>query len=128
MDPITDMLNGIRNAQAVLYPKIEIPFSNLKYEIAKILEKKGFIEKAVKNGKKEKRTIEITLKYADKAGAITGLKRISKPGQRIYSPAKDIRKIRGGYGISIISTSKGLMADREAKKQKLGGEILCEIW
>ena len=128
MDQITDMLNRIRNAQAVLHPKIEIPFSNLKYEIAKILEKNGLIEKAVKNGKKEKRTIEITLKYENKEGVIAGLKRVSKPGQRIYLPSSSIRKVKGGYGLSIISTSKGLMTGQEAKKQKLGGEILCEIW
>ena len=128
MDPITDMLNRIRNAQAVLHPKIEIPFSNLKYNMAKILEKKGLIEKAAKTGKKEKRIIEITLKYENKKGAIVGLKRISKPGQRIYVPARTIKKVKGGYGLSIISTSKGLMTGQEAKKQKLGGEILCEIW
>lgn len=128
MDPITDMLNRIRNAQAVLHPQVSLPFSNLKYEIAKILEKKGFIEKVAKIGKKEKKFIEITLKYDNKVGAISGLRRISKPGQRIYLPAKKIKKVRGGYGIIIITTSKGLMADKEAKKQKLGGEILCEIW
>ena len=128
MDQITDMLNRIRNAQAVLHPKVEIPFSNLKYELAKILEKKGLIEKAAKNGKKEKRTIEITLKYENKAGPIVGLKRISKSGQRIYLPARKIKKVKGGYGMVIISTSKGLMTGQEAKKQKLGGEILCEIW
>lgn len=122
------MLNRIRNAQIVLRPKVEIPFSNLKYEIAKILEKKGFVEKAAKNGKKERRSIEITLKYENKAGAIVGLKRISKPGQRIYLPSRNIKKVKGGYGLAIISTSKGLMTNQEARKQKLGGEVLCEIW
>jgi len=128
MDQITDMLNRIRNAQAVLHPITEIPFSNLKYEIAKILEKSDFIEKAAKSSKKDKKNIEITFKYTDKVGAIVGLKRISKQGQRIYLPAKDIKKVKGGYGIAIISTSKGLMTDKEARKQKIGGEILCEIW
>lgn len=128
MDPITDLLNRIRNAQAVLHPQVEVPYSNLKYEIAKLLEKKGFIEKAVKAGKKEKKSIEITLKYDNKVPAISGLRRISKPGQRIYLPAKKIRPVRGGYGLAIISTSQGLMTNKEAKKQKLGGEILCEIW
>ena len=128
MDQITDMLNRIRNAQAVLHPKVEVLFSNLKYEIAKILEKQGFVEKVIKSGKKTKKTIEITLKYEDKVPVISGLKRISKPGQRIYLPAKKIRRVRGGYGIAIISTSKGLMIGKEARKQKLGGEILCEIW
>lgn len=128
MDPITDMLNQIRNAQAVLHPQISIPFSNLKYEIAKILERKGFIEKVVKNGKKTKKFLDISLKYEDKVPVISGLKRISKSGQRIYLGAKKIKKVRGGYGIAIVSTSKGLMTDKEAKKQRLGGEILCEIW
>ena len=128
MDPITDMLNRIKNAQAVLHPQVEVPYSHLKYEMAKLLEKKGFIEKANKAGKKEKKSIEITLKYDNKQGAISGLRRISKPGQRIYLPAKKIKKVKGGYGLAIISTSQGLMTDKEAKKQKLGGEILCEIW
>lgn len=128
VDPITDMLNRIRNSQDVLHPQVEIPFSLLKYEIAKILEKKGFVEKASKLGKKEKKTIEIVLKYENKVPAISGLKRISKPGQRIYFKSKKIRKVKGGYGISIVSTSKGLMTGKEARRQKLGGEILCEIW
>jgi len=132
------MLTNIKNAQAVFHPTVDVPFSNLKYEIAKILEKKGFVEKVEKKGKKVKRTIEITLKYLPaealaKAGenkipAISGLKRISKPGQRIYQSAKKIRKVRGGYGIAIISTSKGLMTDKEARKQKLGGEVICQVW
>jgi small subunit ribosomal protein S8 len=127
-DPISDMLNRIRNAQAVFHPTVEIPFSNLKYEIAKILAKNGFIEKVEKKRRKVKKSIEITLKYENKTPAISGLKRISKPGQRIYSDFRKIKKVKGGYGIAIISTSKGLMTDKEARKQKLGGEVLCEIW
>jgi small subunit ribosomal protein S8 len=128
MDPVTDMLNRIRNAQAVLHPQVSLPFSNLKYEIAKILEKKGLVEKVAKIGKKEKKSIEITLKYDNKTPAIMGLKRVSKPGQRVYLSAKRIKPVRGGHGLAIISTSKGLMTAREARKQKLGGEIICEIW
>ncbi len=127
-DPIANMLTQIRNAQAVGTPEVEIPFSNLKYEIAKILAKKGFIEKLEKRGKKSKKSIKITLKYQDGMPAISGLKRISKPGQRIYLNYRKIKRVKGGYGIAIISTSKGLMTDQEARKQKLGGEILCEIW
>jgi len=127
-DPITDFLNRIRNAQAVLKPEVFVPFSNLKYEIAKILEKKGFVEKVEKKGRKTKRIIEITLKYQEKIPAISGLTRISKPGQRIYVRAKKIKKVKGGYGFSIISTPKGLMTDKEARKQKLGGEVICEVW
>jgi len=127
-DPITDMLNRIRNAQAVFHPTVDVPFSNLKFEIAKILEKEGFINGIEKTSKKTKKVIEITLKYVDKVPAFSGLSRVSKPGQRIYTGADKIKKVKGGYGISIISTSKGLMTNNEAKKQKLGGEILCELW
>ncbi len=128
-DPITDMLNRIRNAQAVHHQTVDIPFSNLKYEIAKILEKEGFVEKVEKKGRRVKKIIEISLKYDEnKLPFISGLKRISKPGQRIYLPAEKIKRVKSGYGIAIISTSKGLMTDKEARKNKLGGEIICEIW
>ncbi|MDD2732213.1 MAG: 30S ribosomal protein S8 [Candidatus Pacebacteria bacterium] len=134
-DPITDMLNRIRNAQAVLKDSVEIPFSKLKYEIAQIMEKEGLIKKLEKKGKKEKKFFEITLNYykdesakEGKKPVILGLRRISKPGQRIYTSSRDIKSVRGGYGISIISTPSGLMASKEAKKKKLGGEIICEIW
>jgi len=127
-DPIADMLTRIRNAQAVLKPEVFIPFSKIKYQIAKILEKEGFVESAEKKGRGVKRKIKIVLKYDDKTPAISGLKRISKPGQRIYLPVKKIKPVRGGFGIAIISTSKGLMTDKEARKKKLGGEIICEIW
>lgn len=124
-DPITDMLNRIRNAQAVSKQTVSIPFSKIKYEIADILEKKGFIKEVDKRGRKEKRFIKIILNQDYKIG---GLKRISKPGQRVYISAKDIRPVRNNYGITIISTSKGLMDNKEAKKNKLGGEVVCEIW
>ena len=128
MDPISDMLTSLRNALSVGKAVVKVPFSNLKYEIAKILEREGFIEKAEKKGKRQKRFIEITLKYTDNQPAISGLKKISKPGQRIYSGWREIKRVKGGYGIAIISTSKGLMTDKEARKQKLGGEIICEVW
>lgn len=128
VDPITDMLNRIGNAQAVQHSTVSIPFSNLKYEIAKILEKKRFIEKVEKKGRRTKRFIEITLKYSDKMPVISGLKRVSKPGQRIYASTRKLRSTKGGYGIAIVSTSKGLMTNGEARKQKLGGEVLCEVW
>ena len=127
-DPIADLLNRIRNAQAVLHPQVTLPFSNLKYEIAKILEKQGFVAEVEKKGKKMRRTIEVTLKYAENLPVISGLKRISKPGQRIYKKAKEIKPVKGGYGMAVISTPKGLMTDKEARKKKLGGEIICEIW
>ncbi|MBI5221511.1 MAG: 30S ribosomal protein S8 [Candidatus Magasanikbacteria bacterium] len=136
IDPITDMLNRIRNAQAVFHQTVEIPFSEQKYEIAKILEKEGFIEKAEKKGKTTQKILKIDLKYQKDSltgsrqlrPVISGLKRISKSGQRIYIRSRDIRPVHGGYGIAIISTSKGLMTNKEARKKKLGGEILCEVW
>jgi len=128
MDPISDMLTSIRNALAVGRSTVSFPFSNLKYEITKILEKEGFVEKVEKKGRRSKKIIEITLKYDGKTPAISGLKRISKPGQKIYLPYKKIKKSKGGYGIFIVSTSKGLMTNKEARKQKLGGEVICEVW
>jgi small subunit ribosomal protein S8 len=128
MDSIVDMLNRIRNAQMVGHPAVDIPFSNFKYEIAKILEKQGFLHKIEKKGRKTRASIEITLKYDDKRPVIEGLKRVSKQVQRIYSNKDNIQKVKGGFGISIVSTSKGLMTDKEARKQNLGGEIICEIW
>jgi len=128
MDPISDMLTQIANAQAVRHQTVSIPFSNLKYEIAKILEREGFIKTAEKKGKKVKKIIEIALKYNESDPAISVVRRISRLSQRIYVPAKKIRRVRDGFGIAIISTSKGLMTDKEARKQKLGGEVLCEIW
>lgn len=124
-DPITDMLNKIKNAQAVSHKTVSISFSNLKHEIALILEKHGFVGKVEKKGRIPKRSIEIVLKYP---AAISGLKRISKPGQRIYTGFKYIKGSKGGLGILIISTPKGLMTDKEAKRNRLGGEVICEIW
>jgi len=127
-DPIADMLTRIRNAQAVSKPEVLVPFSKIKYQILKILEKEKFIEKIEKKGKGVKKKIKVVLKYNQKQPVISGLKRISKPGQRIYLPAKKIKSVRGGFGIAIVSTSQGLMTDKEARKKKLGGEIICEIW
>lgn len=127
-DPISDMIIRILNAQAVLHPTVSIPFSNFKYEIAKILEKEGFFDRIEEKGKKVKRLIKVTLKYDNKMPAISGLRRVSKPGQRIYAEAKEIKKVKGGYGMAVVSTSKGLMTNKEAKKKKLGGEIILEVW
>lgn len=127
-DPIADMLTRIRNAQAAGLATVTIPFSRIKQDIAAILEKAEFIGKSESKGRKTKKDIEIVLKYKDGKGAIAGLKRISKSGQRIYSSYTEIKKVREGFGISIISTSKGLMTDKDARYQKLGGEIICEIW
>ena len=107
---------------------IIVPFSSLKYNIAEILEKAKLVKKIKKSGKKEKKVIEIILKYESNIPVISGLKKISKGGQRVYSKYSEIKRVKGGYGIAIISTSKGLMTDKEARKQKIGGEIICQIW
>lgn len=128
MDPIADMLTQIRNAQAVKNPQVSLFFSDIKYEIARILEENGFVEKIEKKGRKSKKFIDLILKYNDKKPAISGLKRISKPGQRIYAPFSSLRAVKGGFGIAIISTPKGIMTNKEARSQKVGGEVLCEVW
>lgn len=128
MDAIADMLTSIRNAQAVHKEIVRVPFSKIKLEIAKVLEREGFTNKTERKGRKTKKLIEITLKYEGKEPAISGLKKVSKPGQRIYIGAQEIRPVRSGYGISIVSTSKGLMSGKEARRQNLGGEIMCKIW
>ncbi len=127
-DPIADMLNRIRNASAVSHETVDIPFSNLKYRIAEILQDNGFVEKCEKKGKKTRKIIRITLKYSDGISAIQKITRISKLGKRIYATKEKIKRVRAGKGISIISTSKGLLIDKQTRQQKLGGEIICEVW
>lgn len=127
-DPITDMLNQIRNAQAVAKQEVLIHFSKLKNEIANLLNKEGFIGEVKKVAKGKNKIMKITLKYDNGVSAIEGAKRVSKPGQRIYVKASEIRKVRGGFGMAVISTPKGLMTNSDARKAKLGGEILLEVW
>ena len=128
MDPISDMLIRIKNSQAVLHPTVNVPFSRLKFALAKILEKENFLGLVEKKGKGLSRYIKIHLKYQDKQPVIHGLKRISRPGQRIYASRNQLRPIKQGYGLVVLSTSLGLMADKEARQKGVGGEILCEIW
>lgn len=128
-DPISDLLNRIKNAQAVFHPVVDVPCSNLKARIVEILKNEGFISDFRKRGKKEMKTLRIGLKYnEDKTPAILGFKRISKPGQRIYKKSKEIRRVKNGYGLAVVSTNQGLLTDKEARRKKLGGEIMLEIW
>jgi small subunit ribosomal protein S8 len=127
-DPVADMLTRLRNAQLVGQKTVELPFSKFKLELAKIIKREGFIEEAAKRGKKNKKLLEIVLKYQDKTPVISEIKRISKPGRRVYVSSKSIKPVKQGFGIMIISTSRGLMTDKDARKQKLGGEVICEIW
>lgn len=128
IDPIADMLNRMVNAQAVKKETVEFPFSRLTYAIAKILGRKGFVKHADFKGKRARKTIEVSLRYHEGIPRIGGAKRISKPGQRIYAGAQDIKRVKDGQGIAIVSTSKGLMTNQEARKENAGGEILCEVW
>ena len=128
-DPLADMLTRIRNAAMVKKEVVEIPASKLKTEIAKVLKSEGYI-KGYKLEKDNKQgLLKLALKYdSDKKSVVEGLKRVSKPGSRVYVRGSDVPKVINGYGIAILSTSKGLMVDREARKANMGGEILCNVW
>ncbi|MEW5907829.1 MAG: 30S ribosomal protein S8 [Patescibacteria group bacterium] len=129
MDTIGNMLTIIRNGLAVKKETVAIPYSQLKLNILKILEKRGFIKKSALKGRKNKKIIDVALSYdKNKKPLISHLKRISKPSRRIYISANKIRNVQSGKGIWVISTSKGVFDDKEAKKNKLGGELICEIW
>lgn len=128
-DPITDMFNRIKNAQAVNHPTVRIPFSNFKLEIARVLENKGYISKVIKHGKKTRKYIELSLRYhEDKKPMISEIKRMSKPGRRMYTKGSDIDRVKNGYGISIVSTSEGVISGEKAKKKNIGGELICKVW
>ena len=127
-DPIADMLTRIRNANQLRYVEVEMPTSKMKEEIARILKEEGFISdfKVVDTEKQNK--LVLNLKYNKKERVITGLKRISKPGLRVYAKWIDIPSVLNGLGIAIVSTSEGVMTGRDAKNKKLGGEVLAYIW
>ena len=127
-DPIADMLTRIRNAQIAGHDNVSIPASNMKKAIAKILLSEGFVKNVEFLNDGNHTSIRVTLKYVDKRPVIVGLKRISRPGLRVYARCDEIPKVRGGLGTAIISTSKGVMTDREARKLAIGGEVLAYIW
>lgn len=127
-DPIADMLTRIRNANAVMHEKVDIPHSTLKDKIAEILKEEGYIAnyKVVTDG--NKKSIRVYLKYDGKDRIIKGIKRISKPGRRVYSSVEDMPRVLSGLGIVIVSTSKGIVTDRVARRENVGGEILAFVW
>ena len=128
-DPIADMLTRVRNANMVKHETVDVPASNMKKEIARILLEEGFIRgyDVIEDGKQG--IIRIQLKYGQMSErVITGLKRISKPGMRVYTNAHEIPKVLNGLGIAIISTSKGILTDKEARKENVGGEVICYVW
>lgn len=127
-DTIADMLTRIRNANQMRYEEVTVPASNIKKEIARILKEEGFIKDYKIVSDDAQGTIVLTLKYNKKERVITGLKRISKPGLRVYAKNDNIPKVVNGLGIAIISTSKGIMTDKQARKENIGGEVLAYIW
>jgi len=126
-DPISDMLTRIRNAQQALLKTVVLSHSRLKEAIAMILKREGYIADAVVEGSTRK-SIKLTLKYSGKKGIIEGLKRVSTPGLRRYVGADEVPRVLGGMGICILSTSQGVMSGGEARRKKLGGEVLCSVW
>lgn len=128
-DPVGDMLTRIRNASRARHDKVVIPTSKLKIQIARVLKEQGYIADFTEHDVQPQGEITLQLKYGpDKSPVITGIRRISKPGLRRYVPVRDIRPVLGGLGISILSTSRGILSDAEARKQNLGGELICTVY
>lgn len=129
-DPIADMLARIRNAVMARHDRVVIPASKLKGTIADVLKSEGYVADVARDTEESGlEVLSITLKYGkDKAPAIEGIERVSKPGRRVYVRAQDIPKVRSGLGIAVLSTSRGIMSDRQARKVGVGGELLCQIW
>lgn len=127
-DPIADALTRIRNANMVKHESVSMPASNLKVELIKVLKEEGYVDSYIVEEKDGFKQINVTLKYVNGQSVITGLQRISKPGLRVYSKAKNMPRVFDGMGIAVISTSKGLMTEKQARTNKLGGEVLCYVW
>jgi small subunit ribosomal protein S8 len=130
-DPIADFLARIRNGIRARKALIECPRSNIKLRIAEILRDEGFLNTVVSTDDERQGMLKLTLRYDGRTGsgsAITGMRRVSRPGQRSYVPAKQVPRVRNGLGIAILSTSQGVMTDREARHKGVGGEVLCEVW
>lgn len=127
-DPIADMLTRIRNAIMARHTRVAIPTSNMKIAIAQILKEEGYIKDYEVNRDSAQGTINITLRYVDKRPVLNQLKRVSKPGLRVYTRRDSIPRVRGGMGIAILSTPKGVMSGRAAYQQGLGGEVICYVW
>ncbi|UCF31217.1 MAG: 30S ribosomal protein S8 [bacterium] len=128
-DPVADMLTRIRNALLAGKERVDVPASSLKEDIARILKEEGYIKsyKLIEDSKQG--VLRVTLKYGDQATpAITAIRRISKPGRRVYVSTKEVPRVLNGLGVAIMSTSKGVMTDRESRKQNVGGEVLCYVW
>ena len=126
-DPISDLLTRIRNANRALLPAVEVPHSRIKESIVGILKREGYIADFAVEGKLP-RTIKVKLKYQGKKSIIEGLRRVSTPGLRRYVGATEIPRVRGGLGVAVLSTSEGLLTDMQARRKKIGGELICYVW
>ncbi len=127
-DPIADMLTRIRNANSAKHVSVKIPFSKMKEGIANILKNEGYIKDFEIKEDGSKKDVIVALKYVDGENVIKGLKRISKPGRRVYSGVEELPKVLGGLGIAIVSTPRGVITDKECRKHSVGGEVLCYVW
>ena len=128
-DPLADLLTRIRNAQMAGHDSVEVPYSKLKAAVAAILEQEGYIAGCAVEGEGVARKLRITLKYdEERKGIITGISRVSRPGRRIYVKSDRIPKVMSGFGVGIISTSAGVITDRDARSRGVGGEFLCKVW
>ena len=130
-DPVADMLTRIRNANTAMHDDVDMPSSRLKEALADLLQKEGYIQNYMvsENEDEPGKTLKIEMKYSPtRSRVISGIKRVSKPGLRVYSKSNDIPRVLGGLGVAVVSTSQGLMSDREARKRHMGGEILCYVW
>ena len=130
-DPIADMLTRIRNANVAMHDQVRMPSSKQKEALAKLLKNEGYIEDftVADDPGRPGRVLTVTMKYSpERKRTISGLRRVSKPGLRVYTPATKVPRVLGGLGVAVLSTSKGLLTDREARKQRVGGEILCFVW
>ena len=127
-DPIADMLTRIRNANQMKHPTVDVPASRLKLEVLRVLKEEGYISDYEKKEDNKQGVITVTLKYVEKERVIKGIKRISKPGLRVYAKKEELSKVLNGLGVAIVSTPGGVMSDREARKKNLGGEIIAFVW
>lgn len=128
-DPIADMLTRIRNANSALHPEAAMPTSKVKEEIARILSEEGYIDGWKLQDASVGSDLVVRLRYdSERQRVLQGIQRVSKPGRRVYSAARDIERVRGGLGVTIVSTSSGVMTDRDARQRNVGGEVLCRVW
>ena len=127
-DPIADIIIRIKNAYMARHTTVEVPFSKIKKSIADILVEEGYVSSSVIKEGTPFNTLVLTLKYVGRLPVINDVKRLSKPGRRLYAPSKQLPRALGGYGITILSTSRGVMTDKKARKENIGGELLCQVW